>query len=92
MRLLNFLKGSWGWVALSVLLGSLTIGASVALMGTSAWLISEAALHPSIAVISVAIVGVQILRHRPRRLPLSRTSRFAQRHVPIAESLACLVL
>ncbi len=59
MRLLNFLKGSWGWVALSVLLGSLTIGASVALMGTSAWLISEAALHPSIAVISVAIVGVQ---------------------------------
>ena len=59
VRLLNFLKGSWGWVALSVLLGSLTIGASVALMGTSAWLISEAALHPSIAVISVAIVGVR---------------------------------
>jgi ATP-binding cassette subfamily C protein CydCD len=58
-RLLQFLKGSWGWVALSVLLGSLTIGASVALMGTSAWLISEAALHPSIAVISVAIVGVR---------------------------------
>ena len=59
MRLLDFLKGSWGWVALSVLLGSLTIGASVALMGTSAWLISEAALYPSIAVISVAIVGVR---------------------------------
>jgi ATP-binding cassette subfamily C protein CydCD len=58
-RLLQFLKGSWGWVALSVLFGSLTIGASVALMGTSAWLISEAALHPSIAVISVAIVGVR---------------------------------
>ncbi len=58
-RLTSFLNGSWGWVALSVLLGSLTIGASVALMGTSAWLISEAALHPSIAVISVAIVGVQ---------------------------------
>ena len=31
----------------------------MALMGTSAWLISEATLHPSIAVISVAIVGVQ---------------------------------
>ena len=59
VRLLHFLKGSWGWVALSVLLGGLTIGASVALMGTSAWLISEAALHPSIAVISVAIVGVR---------------------------------
>ena len=59
VRLLRFLKGSWGWVALSVLLGSLTIGSNVALMGTSAWLISEAALHPSIAVISVAIVGVR---------------------------------
>ncbi len=59
VRLLYFLKGSWNWVALSVLLGSLTIGASVALMGTSAWLLSEAALHPSIAVISVAIVGVR---------------------------------
>ena len=58
-RLLQFLKGSWGWVALSVLLGSLTIGSNVALMGTSAWLISEAILHPSIAVISVAIVGVR---------------------------------
>ncbi|HUI88748.1 MAG TPA: thiol reductant ABC exporter subunit CydD [Anaerolineales bacterium] len=58
-RLTAFLNGSWGWVALSVLLGSLTIGASVALMGTSAWLISEAALRPSIAVISVAIVGVR---------------------------------
>jgi ATP-binding cassette subfamily C protein CydCD len=59
LRLLQFLKDSWGWVALSVLLGSFTIAASVALMGTSAWLISEAALHPSIAVLSVAVVGVR---------------------------------
>ena len=44
---------------LSVLLGGLTIGSSVALMGTSAWLISTAALHPSIAVLEVAIVGVR---------------------------------
>ena len=58
-RLLHFLKGSWGWVALSVLLGSLTIGSNVALMGTSAWLISDAALHPSIADLAVAIVGVR---------------------------------
>lgn len=46
-------------VALSVLLLSLTIGASVALMGTSAWLISTAALHPSIAALQVAVVGVR---------------------------------
>ncbi|MGE5072867.1 MAG: thiol reductant ABC exporter subunit CydD, partial [Anaerolineae bacterium] len=58
-RLLGFLKGSWGWVALSVLFGSLTIGASIALMGTSSWLISMAALHPSIAALQVAIVGVR---------------------------------
>ncbi len=58
-RLLSFLKGSWGWVALSVVLGSLTIGSSVALMGTSSWLISMAALHPSIAALEVAIVGVR---------------------------------
>jgi ATP-binding cassette subfamily C protein CydC len=58
-RLVTFLRGSGGWVALSVLLGSLTIGSSVALMGTSSWLISTAALHPSIAVLEVAIVGVR---------------------------------
>ncbi len=58
-RLLSFLTGSWNWVALSVLLGTLTIGANVSLMGTSAWLISTAALHPSIAELQVAIVGVR---------------------------------
>jgi len=58
-RLLSFLTGSWSWVALSVLLGTLTIGANVSLMGTSAWLISTAALHPSIVELQVAIVGVR---------------------------------
>jgi len=58
-RLLSFLRGSWNWVALSVLLGALTIGANVSLMGTSAWLISTAALHPSVAELQVAIVGVR---------------------------------
>ncbi len=42
-----------------MLLGAFTIGASVALMGTSAWLISTAALHPSIAALGVSIVGVR---------------------------------
>jgi ATP-binding cassette subfamily C protein CydCD len=58
-RLLSFLTGSWNWVILSVLLGTLTIGANISLMGTSAWLISAAALHPSIAELQVAIVGVR---------------------------------
>ena len=58
-RLLKFLKGNWHRVALSVLIGSLTIGSSVALMGTSAWLISTAALQPSVADLGVAVVGVR---------------------------------
>jgi thiol reductant ABC exporter CydC subunit len=37
----------------------LTLAAGVGLMGTSAWLLSKAALHPSIAAISVAVVGVR---------------------------------
>lgn len=58
-RLLGFLRGSWKEVAASVLLGALTIGSNIALLGTSAWLISAAALHPSIAELNVAIVGVR---------------------------------
>ena len=41
------------------LLGAGAIGASIALMGTSAWLISRAAQHPSEASLTLAIVGVQ---------------------------------
>ncbi len=59
LRLLGFLQGSWLRVFGSVLLGSLTISASVGLMATSAYLISAAALQPSIAALQVAIVGVR---------------------------------
>ena len=44
---------------LAVSLQAATVLTGVALMGASAWLISTAALHPSIAVLSVAIVGVR---------------------------------
>ncbi|MGQ9767145.1 MAG: thiol reductant ABC exporter subunit CydD [Anaerolineae bacterium] len=57
--LLSFLAPFWPWVALSVLLGFLTIGSSIGLLGTSAWIIAMAALQPSIAVLQVAIVGVR---------------------------------
>ncbi|HEC22325.1 MAG TPA: thiol reductant ABC exporter subunit CydC [Chloroflexi bacterium] len=46
-------------MALSGLLGFLTAGSSVGLMGLSAWLIAAAALHPSIADLQLAIVGVR---------------------------------
>ena len=58
-RLLAFVLPFWPEVLLSTLLGALTIGASISLMSTSAYLISMAALHPSIAAISVAVVGVR---------------------------------
>ena len=59
IRLLSLLRSQLGWVALTVLLGLLTVGSGVGLMFTSAWLITMAALHPSIAVLQVAIVGVR---------------------------------
>jgi len=48
-----------GWMALATLLGLATIGSSIGLMATSAYIISAAALHPSIAALQVAIVGVR---------------------------------
>jgi ATP-binding cassette, subfamily C, bacterial CydC len=58
-RLLHFLKPISGWVALSVLLSAGTIAANIGLLGTSAYLITQAATHPSIAELNVAIVGVR---------------------------------
>ncbi len=48
-----------GLVALAVLLGTATVGSSVLLLGTSAYLIARAAQQPSIAALQVAIVGVR---------------------------------
>jgi len=58
-RLLSFVLPFWPQVLLSALLGALTIGASISLMSTSAYLISMAALHPTVAAIGVAVVGVR---------------------------------
>ncbi len=58
-RLLSFFKPYLREVLASAALGTLTIASSIALMGASAWIISMAALHPSIAVLQVAIVGVR---------------------------------
>ncbi len=57
--LLRFLKPFTREVLLSILLGVATIGSGIGLLGTSAFLIASAALHPSIAELQVAIVGVR---------------------------------
>ncbi len=59
LRLLRLLKPFAGWVALSALLSLATVAAGVGLLGTSAYLIARAALHPSIGALQVAIVGVR---------------------------------
>ncbi len=58
-RLLKVALRYRNWMALSALLGFLTVGSSVGLMMTSAFIIAKAALHPSIAELNVAIVGVR---------------------------------
>jgi len=58
-RLLGFILPLWKWLLLAVGLGAMTIASSIALLATSAYLISAAALHPSIAELQVAIVGVR---------------------------------
>ncbi|MFW6097867.1 MAG: thiol reductant ABC exporter subunit CydD, partial [Chloroflexota bacterium] len=47
------------WILLSIVLGFLTIGSTIGLLGTSAYLISRAALQPSIAALNIAIVAVR---------------------------------
>jgi ATP-binding cassette, subfamily C, bacterial CydCD len=59
LALLRFVAPCWRYVALSVVLGFLTIASSVGLLSVSAWLIASAALQPSIAALQVAIVGVR---------------------------------
>jgi len=58
-RLLPWLAVVRWRLALSVLLGFLAIGSGVALLATSAYLISSAALMPPILTLEVAIVGVR---------------------------------
>jgi thiol reductant ABC exporter CydC subunit len=59
LRLLTFLRPLWRELLLAVLVGFLTIAASISLMSTSAWLISTAAIATSIAQFGVSVVGVR---------------------------------
>ena len=58
-RTLGIASGARRRLAWASVLGAAAIGASIALMGTSAWLISRASQHPSEASLTLAIVGVQ---------------------------------
>jgi ATP-binding cassette subfamily C protein CydC len=59
LRLMRLARPFWKGMALSALLGTLTIASSVGLMATSAWMISKAGLQPSIADLGVSVVAVR---------------------------------
>lgn len=58
-QLLLLLSPFKNWIILSILLGFLAVASGIGLMSTSTYIISAAALQPSIAVLQVAIVGVR---------------------------------
>ena len=60
-RLIRFTLPLWKEMLLALLLSVITVACAIGLMGTSAYLISYAALQPSIAYLQVAIVGVRFL-------------------------------
>ncbi len=86
---LRLLRLAWPfrwWMLLSVLLGVLTVGAGISLMALSAWIIATAALHPSIAELNIAIVGVRffgiargVLRYLERLVAHDTTFRLLAR-------------
>jgi len=59
IHLLSLLTPFKGLVTLSVIFGAVTVGCGIGLMAASAYIISAAALHPSIAVLQVPIVAVR---------------------------------
>ena len=58
-RVLGVARPAGGRLTLTTLLGAGAAGSAIALLATSAWLISRAAQHPSVVALGVAIVGVQ---------------------------------
>lgn len=59
-RMLQFIRPYKGRAALAVLLGFLTVGANIGLMGTSGYLIAKAALQPeTVLLLWIPIVGVR---------------------------------
>lgn len=60
-RLFGLMAGQRRWIAVGGLLGFLAVGSNVALMATSAYLISKAALVSNVAEVALAITAVRVL-------------------------------
>ena len=60
-RLIEWARGSRSRLLLAAVAGAAALGSAVALLATSAWLISRAAEHPPVLYLMVAIVAVRAL-------------------------------
>lgn len=75
LHLLRIARPLWKQFLLSIAFASITILSSMGLLGSAAWLLSKAALHPFIYELSTAIVGV-------RFFGLARAvSRYLERYI-----------
>lgn len=75
-RTLELARPAAGRLTLATMLAAGALAASIGLMGTSAWLISRAAQHPSESSLALAIVAVQFFglsRHPALRRAPGRT-------------------
>lgn len=84
--LLGLIAPFWAWIALATLAGAATVASGVGLLATSAYILSRAALHPSIADLQLAIVGVRffgiargVLRYLERYFSHQATLRILAR-------------
>lgn len=59
IKIIKLLSPYKWWMLLASFIGFLTIGSSIGLLMTSAYIIAKAALHPHIGELSVGIVGVR---------------------------------
>jgi len=86
VRLIRLMSPNKWSVGLSILTGFATIASGIGLMGTSAYIISAAALAPSIAELQLAIVGVRffgisrsLLRYLERNISHQTTFKLLAR-------------
>jgi thiol reductant ABC exporter CydC subunit len=59
LRTLQIARPAARRITVATLLGAASVGAGIALLATSGWLISRASQHPSIAALGLAVVGVR---------------------------------
>lgn len=86
LQLLRIIAPAWKYMVMGAIAGALAVSANVGLMATAAYLLSQAAGHPPLATLTLAIVGVRFcglaraaLRYGERYLQHDATFRVLSR-------------